>query len=99
MQQRLTEILENPLLPLTLIELLTKYRETAGRNQLVLQKLLDDAAKEMPEKYTSLQELEKFSPDWLWNQYMRDFEHLKPLDGQIVEFIRAHFDPDNLTQT
>ena len=99
MQQRLTEILENPLLPLTLIELLTKYPETAGRNQLVLQKLLDDAAKEMPEKYTSLQELEKFSPDWLWNLYMRDFEHLKPLGGQIVEFIRAHFDPDNLTQT
>jgi hypothetical protein len=99
MQQRLTEILENPLLPLTLIDLLTKYRETAGRNQLVLLNLLDDAAKEMPEMYSSLQDLEKFSSDWLWNRYMGNFEHLKPLGGEIVEFIRAYFAPDNLMQT
>jgi len=98
-EKNFTVLLENPLLPLELVNLLTKYRRTAAQNRTVLLNILDATAKELPEKYGSREELEQMSPDWVWHRYMQDFNHLKPIADQIVDYIRGYFDPDNLTKS
>lgn len=98
-ERHLTKLLSNPLLPQALVELLTEYRSLAGQNQLILFKLLDDAAKEMPEKYATLEELERMPPNCLHKLYMKDFNHLKSVADQIVEFNRNYFDADDLTKS
>jgi hypothetical protein len=98
-ERNLNTFLENPLLPQRLVGLLTEYRWTAAQNQLLLHEILDAAAPELPEKYTTLEQLERISPDWLWNRYMHDFKNLKPVAAEIVTFIRDYFDPDNLAKS
>jgi hypothetical protein len=96
MEKRLTELLENPLLPLALIDLLTQYRFQAARNRVVLWEVLAEAAEEMPVKYASLETVERSSTDWLRHRWIAKVEHLKPIAEKIVAFIRAHFDAENL---
>ena len=96
MEDYLTELLSNPVLPIDFVDLLTRYRARAAQNQMVLQKTLEDGAKEMPENYASLQDLERASFVELGNKYWGEFEHLKPVADEIVDFIRLHFDAENL---
>jgi hypothetical protein len=98
MTKRITELLENPILPQELVDLLIEYRRQAGRNQLLLSKTLADATNEMPEKYPSAESLEGSSANWLHHRWVQRFEHLKPISDQIVGFIRSYFDADNLTR-
>ena len=97
MEEHLTTLLTNPVLPLDFVELLTRYRAQAAANQIVLMKTLEDGAREMPERFPTLQSLddEEF-PYELQHQYMANFEHLEPLAIEIVEFIRSYFDAENL---
>lgn len=100
MDQRITRLLENPLLPAQLAELLTRYRAMAAQNRSALREVLDGAAKEMPEKFSTLQAMERIAPlEWpreLWNRYNHEFKHLKPLADQIVTFVRNYFEADSL---
>lgn len=100
MDQRLAGLLDNPLLPAQLAELLTQYRASAGQNQLILMELLDQVAKELPVQFPTLQTLEHIAPlEWpreLWNRYMHEFKNLKPLADEIVKFIRHYFEADSL---
>lgn len=100
MEKHLTGLLENPLLPLPLVELLTRYRDAAGQNKIVLWGILNSAAQEMPERFSSLEDLEGMpAASWsreLWSRYMKEFEHFKPLADEIVEFVREYFEADDL---
>ena len=100
MGQRITGLLENPLLPAKLAELLTQYRALAAQNQLVLFELLDRAAQELPERFSTLQAMNHIAPlEWpreLWNRYMQEFKHLKPLADEIATFVREYFETDSL---
>lgn len=100
MEQRITRLLENPLLPAMLAELLTQYRAMAAQNRSALRGVLDGAAKELPEQFSTLQAMERIAPlDWpreLWNRYNHEFKHLKPLADQIVTFVRHYFEADSL---
>ncbi len=100
MDQRITRLLENPLLPSKLANLLTEYRMLASENRSSLNGVLDYAAKELPAQFPSLQALERIDPlDWpreVFNRYNHDFQHLKPLADQIVTFVRSYFEADNL---
>lgn len=96
MLARLSGILENPLLPSGLLELVAKYRSIAGENRSALQKLLVTVAQEMPQKYSSLDLFERASFNWIHNRYMEDFKHLKPTADEILKYIRMHFDAEEV---
>lgn len=97
MSESVKRLLENPLLPLKLAELLSEYLALVVKNQFVLLKLLDRAAIELPERFPSLQAIDHVV--WsreLWSAYMGEFNHLKPLADEIVKFVRGYFEADNL---
>jgi len=97
MNQSVTRLLENPLLPVKLAELLSEYLVVVVKNQFVLLKLLDHASRELPGRFPSLQAIDHVA--WsreLWDAYMKEFNHLKPLADEIVKFVRCYFEADNL---
>lgn len=97
MNQSITRILENPLLPLKLAELLSEYLNLVAKNQFVLMEILDDAAKDLPARFPSLQAIDPLL--WsrgLWGGYMEKFIHFKPPADEIVKFVRCYFEADNL---
>lgn len=96
MHQRITKLLENPMLPPRCSELLTEYIMLASKNLSIIGPLLADAAKDMPVKYPSPVELNKSTFAWLNNRYVNEFEDLKGKADEIVAFVRSHYDVDNL---
>ncbi|MFN0244754.1 MAG: hypothetical protein ACKVWV_17855 [Planctomycetota bacterium] len=98
MQQTLTELAQDPLLPKALADLLVKYLDSVGRNVVILFEILNAGSQEMPTRCRSLEELENMPTDWLWNRYMDAFDHLRPDVDKIIAFVRAYLDADNATQ-
>jgi hypothetical protein len=98
MEARLSAILENPLLPSGLIELLAKYRSIACQNRSLVRDVLVAGAQEMAEKYPSLELFRRSKFDWLHHRYIDGFKHLRPTADEITKYIRAHFDVESLMQ-
>lgn len=96
MNARLGAILENPLLPSGLLDLIAKYRSIANDNQTILWNLLVSVAQEMPDKYPTLELLEKASFSWIRSRYVHEFKHLKPISEEIIQYIRNHFNAEAL---
>jgi hypothetical protein len=102
MTDLLNEVLENPILPRGLVDLLTAYRDQAWSNEGALWEILVEAAKEIAEKYPSLAALEESSSDWLKrdvrNRWMDKFNQLTPMAHRINEFIRSYFEDESLAR-
>lgn len=99
MTQKITQLLENPLLPSRMVELLSEYLKIVGNNQSILMRLLEQEAKNLPVKFLSLHEMDGDGHAWsrnLLNEYMKQFEHFKPVADEIVNFVRDYFGTDNL---
>lgn len=95
----LTRYIEDPLIPDSIVELLSLYRSTIEKNQSIFGNILDRVAPEMPEKYQSLDDLEKFQPDWIRKIYMKEFIHLKPLADEIISYTKNYLKSNMLTHT
>lgn len=97
-EKKIQNLLENPLLPSECVKLLNEYTETIHKNINLTRKILTEAAKEMPDKYPSLEDLKKSSFDWLTHRFVDDFVHLKPKAEAIIAFVRSCYDVDNLLE-
>ena len=94
------EQLENPLLPITLVNLLQDYKATMQSNMMKLHDVFSEAAKEMPELYPDVNALQGSGNYWdVWDNYMSEYDNLKPKADKIVAFIRDYFMTDNLTKS
>lgn len=96
MNQKITRLLENPLLPIKLVELLSEYLTQAAKNQYLLIALLDQESKSLPAKFPALPIDHKVWSRELHGKYMQAFNHLKPIADEIVKFVRSYFEADNL---
>jgi len=97
-EKEIQNLLENPLLPSECVTLLNQYTETIHKNIELTRKILTEGAKEMPDKYPSLEELKNSSFDWLDHRFADEFIHLKPVAENIISFVRSCYDVDNLLQ-
>jgi hypothetical protein len=95
-EKNIRDLLENPLLPTPCVALLTSYIQTAHENSECIRDLLTECAKEMPQKYPSLDALKSSSFGWINNSYTRKCADLKPKADEVTAFIRSCYDVDNL---
>lgn len=96
MNQKITRLLENPLLPIKLVALLSEYLTQTAKNQSLLIEILDQESKNLPAKFPSLPIEHKVWVRELWASYMHSFNHLKPIADEVVRFVRGYFEADNL---
>jgi len=93
---QLTEILESPVLPKKCVELLESFLETVDRNTHLVAKILTECATELPEKYPTIEALQRSSFGWIQNKYNDAFEDLKPKADQVVDFVRGYWSVDEI---
>jgi hypothetical protein len=97
-QDRLTKVLESPLLPAKCLAELRAFEDTVDANVVLIAKVLKDSAKEMPMKYETPQMLAHASFNWVENQYNNEFNQLKPKADAVVAFIRSYYDVESIME-
>ena len=89
-------ILDSPLLPISVAEMLERYLAVVYNNAQIIQDAIIECANEMPLKYPKLDDLKKASPIWIENRIRSNFSHLVPVAKEINDYVRNYFDSDNL---
>lgn len=89
-------ILDNPLLPRSIAELVENYLSVVEDNAVVISEAIEECAPKMPEYYPNLEDLKNASFDWIYNQWVQKSASLQPLAKKINDAVRAYFDTDNL---
>ena len=97
MANELRKSLESPVLPSKCAKLIEEFLVCVDGNAAKITETLTECAKELPEKYPTLEKLQKASLSWISNKYLDKFEHLKPKADEIIESIRTHWNIDELT--
>ena len=95
---QLIEILESPVLPKNCVELLESFLETVDRNTNLVAEVLTECATELPEKYPTIEALQRSSFLWIHNRYNDAFEDLKPKADKVVDFVRSHWSVDEILE-
>ncbi|MFD0397269.1 hypothetical protein ACFVHI_04235 [Kitasatospora sp. NPDC127121] len=93
------ELLKNPLLPSHIASLLSDFLDAVTKKTVGLGPVIEAAAKEMPERYPTLDDLTNASFSWVDNRYNRETDSLAPLADQLTGEIRAYFAPDSIMAT
>ncbi|MCR6657702.1 MAG: hypothetical protein NVV63_18270 [Opitutus sp.] len=95
-QNALMRLRESPLVPTELANLLSEYSAVIDENVTILCDVLTAAAKEMPEKYPTLEAMKKSSFGWIHARYQDKFKQLKPPADAITGYLRSYFGTEEL---
>jgi hypothetical protein len=98
-RDNLERLSRSPLVPKALSEHLVAFDKRLEMNFIALRELFTEAARELPEKYPTLQALEKASLMWLHNRYNQEFQPLEPPAVVISDYLREYFTTDELLKS
>ncbi|HDX9512362.1 TPA: hypothetical protein ROY06_005749 [Bacillus cereus] len=87
---------KNPLIPKPLLNLLIEYEVKISENIKLIDKIIDECAQEMPQKYPNLEKLKNSRSDWIQNKYNSRFNNLEENAESISDYIRDYFKTDEL---
>ena len=95
-KNRIDKLMESPLIPKKLLELLKDYRKTLNDNFFAIEKVLESVAQELPDKYKNFGIMKKAKFSWVSNKYNSEFKELKESADKITEYLRQYYSVDNL---
>lgn len=99
MTEELKKIMRNPLLPKQCQKYVSSYLRLIEKNVAAIGLVLDEAAKEFPDRYPTKDALLKLSRSdtaWLDNRYNEKFKSLEPSATKIEGYIREYLGTDQL---
>jgi hypothetical protein len=88
----------SPLLPNELKQKIGEFEHQAHENLMLIGETLTSAAKELPEKYQSVEDLQRAAFDWLWNKYNHKKPMLTDAQNDILKFVSNYLSIDNLLE-
>lgn len=89
-------IMDSPLLPQKLVELMEAYLSVIEKNITQISVILTEVSQQMPEKYPSVEEYEKCYFGWIEYAYNQKFENLEDSAQKITDYIRGYFNTDEI---
>ena len=95
-QETLRRFQISPVLPRELKDLIKEFDQLATKNLFALGEVLTEAAKEMPDKYPSLDSVKKSSSYWLWERFNKKLTRLGDAQNKILEYLSNYLDVDLL---
>ena len=95
-EEQLDKLMESPLIPNDLLKLIEEFKNVLEDNINTAEIVLNDIAKELPEKYPNLGIMKKASLSWVSNRYNEKFKHLKEPADKITNYLRNYFSVDNI---
>jgi hypothetical protein len=97
-RKELTGLLESPVLPSKCATLIEEFVDTLDEYVGGLDRFLTSVSTELPEKYPTLDLLQRAELYWLENLYREEAPKLKPKADPIVRFIRHYYGSDDLLE-
>lgn len=94
----LMRLAASPLIPEPLRELLLKFCEAVHENLRLIESVLTDAARLMPDKFNSADKVINFHTDWIWNDFNHRARNFEPLATDILRFVKQHLQIEELTK-
>lgn len=95
-RNEIEKMMESPLIPRKLLELLEDYKKTLNDNFFTIEKVLENVAQELPDKYKNFETMKKATYSWVYNKYNKEFKSLKEPADKITEYLRQYYSVDNL---
>lgn len=86
----------SPLLPNTLRNFILRFRDEMHENLLLVGAVIAEAAKVMPDKFSTVDEVIAFKPDWIWNLYNKKRKNVEPTANEILQFINKYLNVEKL---
>lgn len=86
----------SPLLPVALRSILDRFKTAAEKNLALVGEVITEAAQEMPESFSTMDELRKIEPAWVWNIYNDKKTKLEPIAKELLDFINGYLKIDGL---
>ncbi|NQD81351.1 hypothetical protein HP436_14320, partial [Pseudomonas sp. CrR14] len=83
----LSKLASSPLLPKELTDLIYEFRGIVNGNVILIGKVISSAAKELPAKYSTANDVTLFRPEWIWNQYNSQRKDSSEVVGKILKYI------------
>lgn len=96
MKKEIDALINNPLIPEKLMVLLKEYQTIVLKNIKAIGEVLDEASKEMPIKYTNIDQFKKISFLWIHHAYLKKIEDLEPQAKKIIRYLREYYQTDKL---
>jgi hypothetical protein len=93
----LQRFVRSPLLPEALRDKLRAYDRIAAENLMHVGQVLTEAAQDLPEKFNTVEEVQKFRPDWAWNRFNNKMKPFEPTANEILKFVNDYLKVDRLT--
>jgi hypothetical protein len=97
-RKELEGLLESPVLPSKCAALIEEFVDTLGEYVGGLDRFLTSVSRELPEKYPTLDLLQRAELYWLENRYRDKAPKLKPKADPIVRFVRHYYGSDDLLE-
>jgi hypothetical protein len=95
-QDEMRTLLESPILPTKMASLIEEYIHAVENNMVRIWELIDECAKEMPQKYPSLDTLSRARHSWIHVRYIKGMDNLEPYADRIIKYVRDYFGSDCL---
>jgi hypothetical protein len=93
---RLHRFQVSPLLPKELKTLITAFEDEVRKNLRSVGEVLTSIAKQLPEKYPTIDTLKKSELQWIWNEYNDKYQRLEGKQNEILQYLEGYLQTDNL---
>lgn len=94
--ERVRRFRASPLLPAELKELIRAFEKAVSSNLQLVGEVMTAVAKELPQKFPTLESLNKANLAWIWNQYNHKRQHLGDAQNAILAFVGGYLQIDAL---
>jgi hypothetical protein len=86
----------SPLLPAELKDLIKAFEKIVSSNLQLVGEVMTAVAKELPQKFPTVDSLNKANLAWIWNQYNHKRQHLSDAQNAILAFVANYLQIDAL---
>ncbi|MBV8390612.1 MAG: hypothetical protein JO080_12485 [Mucilaginibacter sp.] len=95
-RDKLNQLIASPLIPIELRNKIQSFDGIIHENLLIVGKVLNDIAQELPQKFPTAKSLAKFEPIGIWNRYNDQKKDVEDTANEILTYIRKYLKIDKL---
>lgn len=94
--RELDRLAASPLLPKELRERIVAFRNVGKQNLVLIGKTVTECAKQMPEHFATADQMENFTPDWVWNHFNDQAPDFAPAAKEILDYLNKYLKVEDL---
>jgi hypothetical protein len=94
--KKLSAMSASPLLPKSLRDQINQFKKSAEDNLGLTREVITMCAKLMTEHYPTAEKMQKFTAEWIWNEFNDRRVHFEPIAHEILVSINTYLRIENI---